>query len=107
MPIKQDMNALTGALEGGLKELLGQLIDGSISSLDGPIRETAARLALAAKRQRADLVEECKDQLTLIILEKELRLKAGANDLWQSILGLGLNALVNGAIGGLSALKIV
>lgn len=107
MPIKQDMAGLATALEGGIKELLGELIDGSIKDLDGPIREIAARLALAAKRKRYDLVEESRDQLALIILEKELRLKADAFDLWEKVLGMGLNALVNGAIGGLGALKVV
>lgn len=107
MPIQQDMESLTGALTGGLKELLGDMIDGSISDLDGPIRSIAARLALAATRKRYDLVDECKDQLLLIIMEKELRLKAGVGELWEQMLGMGLNALVNGAIGGLGALKVV
>ncbi len=107
MPITQDWKFLGSALEGGLKELLSELIDGSIKDLDGPIREIAARLTLAAKRKRKDLVDECRDQLALIIIEKELRLKAGAGELWEMVLGVGLNALVNGAIGGLGALKAV
>lgn len=107
MPIKQDMNALGDALSGGIKELLNELIDGSVKDLDGPIREIAGRLALAAKRKRPDLVEMCKDQLQLIVIEKELRLKAGASDIWETILSMGINALVNGAIGGLGALKAV
>ena len=105
MPITQDWKSLGAALEGGVKELLNELIDGSIKDLNGPIREIAARLTLAAKRKRKDLVDECRDQLALIILEKELRLKAGAGDLWEKMLGIGLNALVNGAIGGLGVLR--
>lgn len=107
MPIKQDIKGLGDALSLGLKDLLGELIDGSITDLDGPIREIAGRLALAAKRKRPDLVEACKDQLALIVLEKELRLKAGVGDLFEGILTIGINALVSGAIGGLGALKAV
>lgn len=107
MPIKQDMAGLADALGGGIKELLGELIEGSLKDLDGPVREIAPRLALAVKRKRQDLVDECRDQLALIILENELRLKAGASEFWEKLLGLGLNALVNGAIGGLGALKVV
>ena len=107
MPIKQDMAALADALGSGVKELLGELIDGSLKDLDGPVREIAPRLALAAKRKRKDLVDECRDQLALIILEKELRLKAGVGEFWEKLLGIGLNALVNGAMGGLGALKVL
>jgi len=107
MPIKQDMAALGDALEGGLRELLGELIDGSIRDLDGPIREGAKRMALAAKKKRPDLVDEVKDQLALLVIEKQLRLRVDAGNVFEGILGLGINALVNGAIGGLGSLKAV
>ena len=107
MPIKQDMAGLADALGGGLKSLLGELIEGSLKDLDGPVREIAPRLALAAKRKRQDLVDECKDQLMLIIIENELRLKAGTSELWEKMLGMGMDALVTGAAGGLGALKVV
>lgn len=107
MPIKQDMAALEGALEGGLKGLLNELIDGAITDLDGPIRLAAQRLALAARRNKPELVAEVRDQLAVIVLEKELRLKSGGSALLETVLGIGLNALVNGAIGGLGSLKVV
>ena len=92
---------LIDELESGLKGLLNELIDGSIEDLDGPIRLIAERMAMAARRQRMDLVEMCKDQLALIVLEKELRLRSEADGWFETILGIGINALISGAIGGL------
>lgn len=105
MPIIQDWASLSNHLEAGVKTILNDLIDGSIKDLDGPIRETAQRLTIAARRRRQDLIDEAQDQLGLIVLEKELRLKAAGSGLFESALSIGLNALVNGAIGGLGALK--
>ncbi len=96
---------LQDAMEFGLKELLGQLIDGSIEDLDGPIRDIALRLSLAARRNRPDLVEMCKDQLELILLEKRLRLESSTEGMLGTLLGLGVNLLVNGAMGGLGSLR--
>jgi len=107
MPIQKDMKALAGAMESGVKAILSQLIDGAITDLDGPIRDTAARLTLASRRGRQDLVDESRDQLALIIMEKERRLKVSGYDVLDTVLGIGLNALVNGAIAGLGALKAV
>jgi len=92
---------LIDELELGLKDLLNELIDGSIEDLDGPIRLIAQRMAMAARRQRMDLVEASKDQLALIVLEKELRLRSEADGWFETILGIGINALISGAIGGL------
>lgn len=105
--IQQDMAGLGDALAGEVRNILGSLIEGSIKDLDGPIREISARLAMAAKRKRPDLVEACKDQLSMIVIEKELEVRSGVGDAFDSILNLGLNALVNGAIGGLGAIKVV
>lgn len=107
MPIIQDQKAIQAGLEGGIKVLLNQLIDGTIQELDGPVRETSQRLAIAVRRGRQDLVQESSDQLALIVREKELRIKQSAGGMFDSVLALGMNALVNGAIAGLSGLKSV
>jgi hypothetical protein len=99
-------NILIGELEGGLKDLLNELIDGSVEDLDGPIRLIAQRMAMAARRQRMDLVEMSKDQLQLIVLEKELRIRSEFDGFWQNLLNIGINALISGAIGGLGRARV-
>lgn len=105
MPIIQDWGQLSNDLEAGLRSILNELIDDTITELDGPIRSISARLAMAARRKRGDLVEECKDQLLLIVVEKEMKLRGVSYDALGSLLSMGMNALVNGAIAGLGALK--
>lgn len=107
MPISTNWNHLNTELERGLKEMLNELIDGSIADLDGPVRETAQRMTVAAKRNRPDLVEASRDQLSLLVLEKELRLKVEGFGLFERMLNLGVNALINGAIAGLGGLKSI
>ena len=99
-------NILIDELELGLKGLLNDLIDGTVEDLDGPIREIAQRMAMAARRNRMDLVEACKDQLALIVLEKELRVRAEADGWFESVLSIGINALIAGAIGGLGRARV-
>lgn len=97
--------ALLDGMEKGVKEIMGSLIDGSIEDLDGPIREISARLAMSARRNRPDLVEACRDQLQLLALEKQLRIQTEGTGLLDMMLNMGVNALINGAIGGLGSLK--
>jgi hypothetical protein len=96
---------LQDAMEEGLKSIVGNLIDGSIEDLDGPIRLIAQRLTMAARRKRMDLVEASKDQLALIVLEKRLRVEQMGSDLVGQLLGMGVDALIGGAIGGLGSLR--
>ena len=105
MDPKLQFKPLTDAMEAGVKSLVGNLIDGTIEDLDGPIREIALRLALAARRGRQDLVVACKDQLAIIVLEKRLRVEQEASGLWESMLDIGVDLLVKGAIGGLGSLR--
>jgi hypothetical protein len=97
---------LVDAMEGGVKELLNTLIDGTIEDLDGPIREISLRLTMAARKKRTDLVEMCRDQLELIVLEKRLRLEGQGDGVLGTILNVGINALVNGAIGALASKRL-
>jgi hypothetical protein len=97
---------LVDAMEQGVKDILNQLIDGTIEDLDGPIREISLRLTMAARKKRTDLVEMCRDQLELIVLEKRLRLEGQNDGVLGTILNVGINALVNGAIGALASRRL-
>lgn len=97
---------LIDAMEQGVKDILNGLIDGTIEDLDGPIREISQRLTMAARRGRLDLVEMCRDQLELIVLEKRLRLEMQGSGVLGSVLTMGVNALVNGAIGALASRRV-
>ena len=96
---------LVDAMESGVKQLVGDLIDGTIEDLDGPIHDIAMRLALAARRKRPELVAACKDQLAIIVLEKRLRLEQEGKGLWERMLDMGIDLLINGALGGLGSLR--
>jgi len=96
---------LVDAMEAGVKDILAELIDGTVSDLDGPVRDISARLTMAARRNRPDLVQASKDQLLLIVLEKELTLRSTADGWLDTMLNVGINALINGAIGALASAK--
>lgn len=96
---------LVDAMESGVKDILGSLIDGSIEELDGPIREISARLTMAARRGRMDLVQASRDQLEMLVLEKQLRVSMEGTGIMDTILSVGVNALINGAIGALASAR--
>ncbi len=104
--VKQDWGALKGELEAGVKDILGRMIDGTVEDLEGPIKEIGSSLLLAVKRRRWDLVDASKDQLALIAIEKGLILQYEAEGLLEKMLGMGLDMLVKGAIGGLGSLTV-
>lgn len=104
--VKQDLEAVAAGLEGGLKGLVSRLIEGTIDDLDGPIRETSMRLAVAAKRGRQDLVDASKDQLSLLMMENEHRLRAEAGGFMDFALTAGIQLLFDGAVAGLAGLKV-
>lgn len=106
MGIKIDFTQLEDALKDGVGDILNGVLDDVADDLEGPVREIASRLSIAVRRNRADLVEESRDQLLLIIEERQLRVREGAQGLLQDILGLGLEALVTGAAGGVRSLRI-
>jgi len=105
MTIKKDWEFVTKELERGLRGVLDELIDGTITELDGTVRLTAQRMVLAAKRGQYDLVEASKDQLAMLVIEKELRLKVEGFGLFERLLSMGINALISGAVAGLGGLK--
>lgn len=106
MEAKQDMKALAQGLEGGLRDYVQSLIDGTVQELDGPIRQTAGLMAQAAAQGRMDLVEMARDQLALIMVEKKVRAKGALGHVMDRLLLQGMNLLVNGAIAGLSSVRL-
>jgi len=96
---------LLDSMESGIKDILDQMIDGTVEDLDGPVRDIASRLTLAARRGRMDLVAASKDQLALIVMEKELRLRSEADGFMDTIINVGINALINGALGALASAR--
>jgi len=101
----EQFKPLLGSIDTGIKDILGQLIDGTIEDLDGPIRDISNRLAFAARRKRQDLVDASIDQLAIIALEKRLRIEGMGSNTMQVLLSMGVNALINGAIGGLGSVR--
>ena len=92
-------------IEATLKAELSRLLDGTIDQIDGPIREASNRLVVAARRQRTDLLEECRDQLVLAIEERKLAARQGFELTLNMILERGLGLLFNGLVAGLTGLK--
>lgn len=108
MPIQQDQAALAIALEDGVKGILNEMIDDSIADIQGPIRDISMRLAQSIRRpDRQDLVEACRDQLQMLVLEKRLKAAEGIEGFVGMFINVGVNALVTGAVGGLKSLKAV
>ena len=70
MPIQINNQPIQDAMEQGVKDLLNHIIDGTVTDLDGPVRETSQLLTLAARRNRPDLVTEAQEQLMLILVRR-------------------------------------
>ena len=105
--MSKDWEGLRNEIEAALKQELAGLVDGSIDDLDGPVREAANRLVVAVRRGPAGqaLVEEIRDELALRMLEKQIKAKQAVGNVMDVVLGVGLNLLFKGAIGGLAAVK--
>lgn len=95
---------LHDAMTQGVSNILSNVIEGSIESLEGPGREISARLALAARRNRPQLVQACKDQLQLLVKEQELRTRFDSSEMTDALIGVGIDSLISGAVGGLGSL---
>lgn len=104
--LKHNWNNLRDGLEGTLRSGLGELVEGGIESLDGPIRDTANRLTVAIRRGRQDLADEARDALTVAMLEQEIKAKATMAPALDIFLTGGINLLVNGAISALAAVVV-
>jgi hypothetical protein len=105
--VTRDWGDVQTALEEGAKTIMFEMIDGTIEELDGDIRLGAQLLLAAAKRRDMDKVVEVRDALALIAIEKGLKMQYAAEGLAERVLELALGALVDGAIAGLSGVKVL
>lgn len=90
--IKRDQAALNAAPAEIIIANLNEFLEGTAEDIDQYGRVIAARLAIAARRDRPDLVEECRDQLALLVDEGKLRVREGKDEAFNWFLfdGLGL-----------------
>lgn len=100
-----DTHALFSSLEASLKAELGQILENSTATLDGPIRQAATRLTTAIQLGRQELVQEIADGLAVDVIAQKMRLVGVAQGGLSRVLGFGLNLLFNGAVGALGALQ--
>lgn len=107
--MSKDWEGLRNEVEAALRQELSGLIDGSIDDLNGPVRDAANRLVVAVRRGPAGekLVAEIRDELALRLLEKQIKAKQSLNGVFDVVLGVGMNLLFKGALGGLAAVKAV
>lgn len=104
----KDWEGLRNELQGALTAELAGLIDGSIEDLEGPIRDAANRLVVAVRRGPTGevLVGEIRDELALRMVEKQIKAKQSVNNVMDVVIGVGMNMLFRGAVGGLAAVKM-
>jgi hypothetical protein len=98
------MSASRDAIEAALRAELSRLLDGTVDQVDGPIREAANRLVVAARRGDRALAEECRDQLALEIEMAKLNARAGLESTLSVVLGRGIGLLFDGLVAGLAGL---
>lgn len=104
--VKHDLEKVAQELGDALIGQFNTIVEDGMADLDGPVREIAARMAVAARRQDQALMEACRDQLALVIQEREIQLKAGASGVMDFLIERGITLLVNGAIAGLAGLRV-
>ncbi len=104
MPDNVNVTPVRDELERAIRAQLDDLLVASTAQLDGPIRQAAGRLAVAARRGRRDLVDECRDQLELAIVERKIHARAGMERVLDFVLERGLGMLFDGATAGLLGL---
>ena len=98
------LSASRDAVEAALKAELSRLLDGTVDAVDGPIREAANRIVVAARRGRRDLADEARDQLALALEERRLSARIGMESTLNVILGRGIGLLFDGLAAGLAGL---
>jgi hypothetical protein len=81
-------------------ELSRTLVE-TADQLQGPVREAANRLVVAARRGRRDLADECRDQLALAVTERQLSVRSGMSEAFTAFFERGIGLLFDGLVGGL------
>ena len=98
------MHASRDAVEAALRAELARLLDGTVDQVDGPIRDAANRLVVAARRGRRDLADEARDQLQLELDAAKLRARSGFESALGVILQRGIGLLFDGLVAGLAGI---
>ena len=97
-----NMSAARDQVEAALRAELSRVLQQTADQIDGPIREAANRLVVAARRGRRDLADECRDQLALEIELRKLSARAGMENVLGTILERGIGLLFDGLVAGLA-----
>jgi hypothetical protein len=99
-----NLSGARDSVEAALKAELSRLLDGTVDQVDGPIREAANRIVVAARRGRRDLADEARDQLALALEERKLAARAGMDSTLNIVLSRGLGLLFDGVVAGLTGI---
>jgi len=99
-----DLSGARDQVEAALRAELARLLDGTVDAVDGPIRDAANRLVIAARRGRRDLADEARDQLALALEERRLKAREGLQSTLSVVLGRGVGLLFDGLAAGLAGL---
>lgn len=89
-------------IRGELQDILGDIAE----DLDTTIRQISARMAIAARRKRPDLVEACKDQLLMAVETRRATIEENLVPRLDNLLIYGIDFLFNGALGAFSTIKV-
>lgn len=92
------------AVEAALRAELSRVLNGTVDAIDGPIRDAANRLVVAARRGRRDLADEARDQLALELETRRLAARAGMESTLNVILQRGIGLLFDGLTAGLAGI---
>lgn len=104
--VKHDMEAVAKELGDALIDQFNSIVESGMKDLDGPVREIATRMAIAARLKNQYLMDACRDQLALVLQERQIQVKASAGGVMDFIVQRGVTLLINGAIAGLAGLRV-
>lgn len=104
--ILKDLGPLTGSIVDVLKGELIEIYGEAVTDLADELEPIAARMALAARRQRFDLVEAGRDQLALLIEQHKLNVLEGRENMVDHLFNLVFPGIFTIASSALRGLKI-
>jgi hypothetical protein len=103
--LPSDLRAVRDRLAAALTAELCRVLEGRVERIDGQITEAALRLAVAARRNRGDLVAQAADRLSLEIQGAGLVARDGMGSALSYLLYSGVNFLFEGAAAGLAGVE--
>lgn len=98
------LNESRDQIEAALRATLSELLAGTADRVDGPIREAANRLVVAAHRGDRALADEARDQLQVEIQMAQLDARAGLESTLSFVLTRGVGLLFDGLTAGLAGI---